>query len=131
MPQIAPGTMGAPCTIVNGSQVCDTFETGFGATGRNTFRGPFQERFDVSLMKQTKVSERFTVKFEADTFNLLNHASFDVPVNNISQYSVEYGMPTRVIPSRVVWIYSHTGSPRIMQFSLHSGVLGRIVDKVN
>ncbi len=120
VPQIAPGTMGAPCTTVNGSQVCDTFETGFGPTGRNTFRGPFQERFDVSLMKQTKVSERFTVKFQADTFNLLNHASFDVPVNNISQYSVSNGVPTLRTPPASFGFIQHTlGSPRIMQFSLH------------
>jgi hypothetical protein len=121
VPQVAPGSMGVPCTTVNGSQVCDTFETTFGATGRNTFRGPFQERFDVSLMKETRLNERFTVKFQADTYNLLNHASFDVPSNNLSQYSVSSaGVPTLRSPSPSFGFIQHTlGSPRLMQFSLH------------
>jgi hypothetical protein len=121
VPSVAPGTMGVPCTTVNGSQVCDTAETVFGATSRNTFRGPFQERLDLSLIKETRLSERFAVKFELDALNATNHPSFDVPANNISQYSVSSaGVPTLRTPPASFGFIQHTlGSPRLLQFSLH------------
>jgi hypothetical protein len=121
VPTIAPETMGVPCTTVNGNQVCDTVETAFGATARNTFRGPFQERFDLALMKQTKISERFTLKFQADAFNIFNHPSFDVPNNSGTQYSTSSaGVPTvRTLSSSFGFIQHTLGSPRIVQFSAH------------
>jgi len=121
VPVVPAGTMGAPCTTVNGSQVCDTAETVFGATSRNTFRGPFQERFDISAMKQTRLTERLTLKFEVDALNVFNHPSFDVPANNISQYNVSSaGVPTLRTPPASFGFLQHTlGSPRLMQFSLH------------
>jgi len=120
VPTVAPGTMGVPCTTVSGSQVCDTFETAFGATGRNTFRGPFQERFDMALMKQTKLTERVLLKFQMDAFNIFNHPSFDVPNNNISQYRVSNGVPSVQTPPASFGFVQHTlGSPRLVQFSAH------------
>jgi hypothetical protein len=121
VPQITPGTMGVPCTTVNGAQACDTFETSFGATGRNIFRGPFQERFDLSVVKVTKLTERISMKFQADVLNIFNHPSFDVPSNSISQYSVSSaGVPTLRTPPATFGFIQHTlGSPRTMQFGLH------------
>jgi hypothetical protein len=120
VPQIPGGTMGTPCTILNGAQTCDNLETGFGATGRNIFRGPFQERFDVSAVKVTKIGERLAVKFQADVLNVFNHPSFDVPVNNISQYSVSNGVPTVRTPPATFGFIQHTlGGPRTMQLGLH------------
>ena len=94
VPTIPAETPGVPCGIVNGVQTCDTFETAFGATGRNTFRGPFQERFDASAVKVTKINERMTLKFQADILNAFNHPSFDVPTNTATQYSVTNGVPS-------------------------------------
>ena len=49
LPQfVAPGTNGVPACDSSG---CDDFESLFGTTGRNSFRGPFQVRFDTSLAK--------------------------------------------------------------------------------
>jgi hypothetical protein len=112
--------MGTPCTILNGAQTCDNLETGFGATGRNIFRGPFQERFDVSAVKMTKIGERLAVKFQADVLNVFNHPSFEVPVNHISQYSVSNGVPTVRTPPATFGFIQHTlGGPRTMQLGLH------------
>jgi hypothetical protein len=120
VPQIPGGTMGTPCAIVNGAQTCDNLETSFGATGRNIFRGPFQNRFDVSAVKVTRISERVSIKFQADALNVFNHPSFDVPVNNISQYSVTNGVPTLRTPPATFGFIQHTlGGPRTMQFGLH------------
>jgi hypothetical protein len=34
---------------------------------------------DVSLFKNTAVSERISLQFRAEFFNVLNHANFDTP----------------------------------------------------
>ena len=79
----APGTNGVPpCDPVTGA--CDNFETGYGGGGRNMFRGPFQSRFDFSLFKDFKLTERFHLKYDAQFFNIFNHPSFDTPNNNVS-----------------------------------------------
>jgi hypothetical protein len=120
VPQIPGGQMGTPCTIVNGTQTCDNLETSFGATGRNIFRGPFQERFDASAVKVTRINERFLVKFQMDALNVFNTPSFDVPVNNISQYSVTNGVPSVRTPPATFGFIQHTlGGPRTLQFAIH------------
>jgi hypothetical protein len=64
--------------------VCDTFETSYGSNGRNIFRSPFQTRFDFSVFKTIKVSERVALKFQADAFNIFNQPSFDAPNGNFA-----------------------------------------------
>jgi hypothetical protein len=53
----------------------------YGDSGRNTMCGPGVVDVDLSLMKQTKLNDRFSIEFRAESFNLFNHANFDVPVN--------------------------------------------------
>ncbi|SPF37459.1 conserved hypothetical protein [Candidatus Sulfopaludibacter sp. SbA4] len=120
VPQIPVGTPGVPCTTVNGTETCDTLETAFGATGRNTFRGPFQERFDVSAVKVTRITERVSMRLQADVLNLFNHPSFDVPNNSATQYSVTNGVPTvRALTSSFGLIQHTLGGPRTVQLGLH------------
>jgi hypothetical protein len=117
-PTIAPGTSGVP-TDCTAAGVCDTFETGFGATGRDIFRGPFQKRLDISLIKTTKIGEHVVARFGVDAFNVTNTPSFDVPTNSASQYSVSSGVPTiRALPASFGLIQHTIGSPRFMQLSL-------------
>lgn len=120
IPAIAPGTNGVPpCATVNGSQVCDTFETGFANSGRNVFRGPFQSRLDFSVAKDFRLSERFNLRYSAEFFNIMNHPSFDVPNVSTSMYSVSSGRVTVHSPSSSTGYISHTlGSPRFIQMSL-------------
>lgn len=64
----------------------DPYETNFISHGqRNIFRQPWQRRADISLVKTTQITERVTVKYTFDVFNLTNTASFDIPVDNVSQ----------------------------------------------
>jgi hypothetical protein len=123
VPTIAPGTMGVPaCTVSSaGAQLCDNAETIFGNTARNLFRGPFQKRLDLSVIKTTRIGERFTLRFQADAFNLTNTPSFDVPNNDLSLYSVKSGVPAiKSIASQTTFgvIQDTIGSPRFMQMSL-------------
>jgi len=87
----APGTNGVPpCDPVTGA--CDVFETGFGSTGRNIFRGPFQSRFDFDLFKEFRLTERISLKYDAQFFNIFNHPSFDTPNNNV-EFNRFFGNP--------------------------------------
>ena len=75
LPQfLAPGQDGVPPCDATG---CDNWESVFGNTGRNMFRGPFQMRFDMSLAKEFSViKDRFRLRFEADAFNIFNQSRF-------------------------------------------------------
>jgi Carboxypeptidase regulatory-like domain/TonB dependent receptor len=44
--------------------------------GRNSFLGPGAWYADMTLAKNFKITERFHLKFEAQSFNIFNHANF-------------------------------------------------------
>jgi hypothetical protein len=50
-----------------------------GNLGRNTFTGPGWWNFDFSLIKDTHITERSTLQFRAEFFNLPNHPTFATP----------------------------------------------------
>lgn len=135
-------TSGVPSPANNGG-VCDTYETGFGNTGRDIFRGPFQVRFDSGLFKNIKINERFALRYDAQFFNIFNHPSFDTPNNNV-EFNPAFGDPpiygpaghggfakslTPCVASSGAYacppgghlgVLQHTiGSPRFIQMSLH------------
>ena len=134
----APGTSGVPPCDPGPPMVCDNFETGYGAGGRNLFRGPFQTRFDFSVFKDFKLNERFHLKYDAQFFNIFNHPSFDTPNNNVSfapgfpnppAYPAANSCgPSTLVgqgafqcpPSGLLGVIQHTiGSPRFIQMALH------------
>jgi hypothetical protein len=89
----------APAVGIDGS-------TGFGTLGRNVFRGPFEQSWDMSLAKTWPLRESQALKFSADLFNVWNHPVFDKPsITDIQNPS--FGQITNTI-----------GTPRLMQFSL-------------
>jgi carboxypeptidase family protein len=81
--------------------------TDFGNLGRNIYHGPFQQNWDFSLIKNFNLTERQTLRFTTDFFNIWNHANFANP----SQNDVEN-------PSTFGKITSTAGTPRLIQFSL-------------
>jgi hypothetical protein len=80
VPLLAPGAL-------NGAIPSnDPYETTFVSHGqRNIFRQTWQRRADISLLKDTKLTERFDLKYMFDVFNLTNTPSFDIPVDNVTQ----------------------------------------------
>ena len=144
----APGTNGVPpCDPTSGA--CDYYETGYANGGRNIFRGPFQNRFDFGVYKEFKINERFSLKYNAQFFNIFNHPSFDVPSNSV-QFVTHFrnppiygpndpsngfgpcivlpadpNVPTgggafQCPPSGHLGVIQHTiGSPRFIQMALH------------
>jgi hypothetical protein len=103
----------------------DTFENNFTTGQRNIFRQPWQRRADVSIVKATRLTERFSAKFSFDVFNVTNTASFDIPVDNVSQNllfnsapaegSTLYASPTL---SGLGVVNKTIGSPRQIQMTL-------------
>jgi hypothetical protein len=125
IPLLSPGQNGVPpCgPTTGGTSVCDTFETGFGPTGRNVFRAPFQSRFDFSVQKIFNISERFKLKYEVDVFNLFNHPSFDAPNNNVTLNPCFNPNPCYTNPppssQNIGFITDTIGGPRFLQMVLH------------
>jgi len=119
----------------------DPYETTFTTGQRNIFRQSFQKRADASLVKETKIKERYDLKFTFDVFNLTNTTSLDIPGNEVSQnggYNATPQTGTPVLPGTCnasgagtvsgsfyncpsgLGIVTHTiGSPRQVQMSLH------------
>ena len=101
---------GAPHTI---SEWFNTAAFGFVPSGeirpgderRGTIEGPPTARWDADLFKSTNLTERFTLQFRAEAFNLLNHTNFN------SFQSTRFGSS----------LFGKIGSardPRIMQLAL-------------
>ena len=95
-------------TILPNSNFCTT---GFGNLGRNTYRGPGQQNWDFSLIKNFKLTERQSLRFTTDFFNLWNHPNFANPattdVESIGLANSPFGKITSTL-----------GTPRLIQFSL-------------
>ena len=113
---VTPGTNGVPACDASG---CDQFESLYGNTGRNIFRGPFQVRFDMSLAKEFPIKDRFRLRFEFDAFNMFNHPDFDAPNNDVDFFPNFEGPPS-IPPTGSLGVIQHTvGSPRFLQLGLH------------
>lgn len=56
----------------------------FANAGRNTFFSPGLNIWNMSLFKNTKITERFSLQFRAETYNTFNHRNFSIglPTNN-------------------------------------------------
>ena len=73
----------------------DPYETTFTTGQRNIFRQSWQKRLDVSLVKMTKLTERATLQFSFDVFNVTNTPSFDIPIDDVNQNQYYNGFPTQ------------------------------------
>jgi hypothetical protein len=69
----------APFTFVDPPQVGGFRFTRPGTIGRNRFYGPGYGTWDTSLFKNFALTERVTVQFRAEAFNVLNHPQYAQP----------------------------------------------------
>src|SRR2546427_11031535 len=69
--------------------------TAFGNLGRNIYRGPYQQNWDFSLIKNFKITERHSLRFTTDFFNIWNHVNFaNPPINDIETALCSGGPPS-------------------------------------
>ena len=79
IPSLAPGAL-------NGAiPSSDIWETNFTTGQRNIFRQSWQRRADISIVKITALTEKVSLKYSFEVFNLTNTPSFDIPVDNVTQ----------------------------------------------
>ena len=64
----------------------------YGNVGRNTLQGPSLKQFDLALAKHWTLSERLTLQFRSEFFNLFNHTNFNTP--NPVVYAAATGGPS-------------------------------------
>jgi hypothetical protein len=76
----------------------DPYETAFTSGQRNIFRQSWQKRLDASVVKMTRLTERSSLQFTFDIFNVTNTPSFDVPINNVTQNQYYNGFPVQGTP---------------------------------
>ncbi len=76
----------------------------FGNSGRNILDGPGLNNWDIALLKNFSLSERFKLQFRAESYNLSNQAHF--------------GNPNPRIDSSSKGLISSAGDPRDVQFAL-------------
>jgi hypothetical protein len=79
--------------------------TGFGDSGVGSIMGPGQFNWDLSVFKNTKLTERTSIEFRAEFYNIWNHPQFNPPVNSAGDAT--FGE-----------IQNSSVPPRIMQFAL-------------
>jgi hypothetical protein len=88
LPLLSPGALGGAIPSN------DPYETNFIANGeRNIFRQAWQRRADLSIGKALQITERVLLKYKMDIFNLTNTASFDIPIDDVSQNINFNGFP--------------------------------------
>jgi hypothetical protein len=61
----------------------------WGNLGRNTLIGPGLSKLDFSVFKNNyvkRISESFNAQFRAEFFNILNHANFASPTDNLTLF---------------------------------------------
>ncbi len=84
----------------------------YGNLGRDVFIGPGLATLDLSLLKDTKITEKLGLQFRAEFFNILNHANFNTP--NLITFTSATGAPS---PTAGV-ITSTSTTSRQIQFGL-------------
>jgi hypothetical protein len=77
----------------------------FGDAGRDIIPGPGNNIFDAALSRRFRVTERSTVQFRAESFNLFNHPNWGIPGPN-PDFGPFFG---KIFTS---------GNPRQMQFAV-------------
>jgi hypothetical protein len=91
-----------------------------GTARRRFFHGPGTNNWDMALVKNTAISERVTLQFRAELFNVFNHAQFLAP-SGISSYLDNrnlVGPPPRTSTTASFGQVAGAAPPRLGQLSL-------------
>jgi hypothetical protein len=76
---LQPGQDGIP--VSTGTDPQDIYETDFAPPQRNIFRQSAQAQLNLSIRKSFRFTERFSLEYQFNIFNVTNTPSFDVPMN--------------------------------------------------
>jgi len=124
---VAPTTIGDDSGPINAN--ARFVQAGIGAlanAGRDTVSTPGLNIWNMSLLKTTKISERFSIQFRAETYNTFNHRNFSIglPTNNGTIDQVTNANPLSsgyiFVTSGNLFLNNHqfNGGSRTMQLGL-------------
>jgi hypothetical protein len=82
-----------------------------GSAGRDSLSGPDFVNTDFSVIKNTKITEKFNLQFRTEFFDLFNHPNFSDPVNTVTSSAFGKILSTR-------FPVGDFGSARQIQFAL-------------
>ena len=101
--------------------------------GLNSFYGPWTQQIDLGVARRFKVTERHSITFEAQAFNLLNHANYYVQ-NGTGVSQLQYapfgstcgdGQSTNqqcyLVPEKgfgSLFVINALNDPRVLQFAM-------------
>ncbi len=105
-----PIVLGTPQQWFNPNAFVQPLPGTYGSVGRGILTGPSLADLDLSLLKNTAVSERATLQFRAEFFNVLNRANFGTP--NATVFS------TTGVNASAGLITTLATTPRQIQFGL-------------
>lgn len=114
-----------PCTVADGPDA-DSFPDVnplvqgrlVGNLGRNMFRGPFQTNWDMSFVKITNLTERTSLEFRTEVFNILNHPAFQGPAAQGAFFGNYGTVNVSNTASTFSSIIGTVNRPRSIQFAL-------------
>jgi hypothetical protein len=112
----------APAIMPNGVTVttqaaCPTCATLFGNSGQGILLGPGQFNFDASILKTTRLTERTTLQFRAEFFNLFNHPQFTALDPSNGTGGTLSSLPQPLTPGQGTFVNTSV-SPRVIQLGL-------------
>ena len=124
----APATVGDDAGPIN--PAARFIQAGVGTkanVGRNTINTPGLNIWNMSLIKNTKLTERFSLQFRAETYDTFNHRNFSIglPTNNGTVDQVTNPNPLSsayiFVTSGNLFLNNHqfNGGSRTMQLGLH------------
>ena len=99
-PNLAPSSTSDPSQVIFLNPQAGTI----GSSPLSSIYGPRNFNVDFSVLKRTRINERFNVEFRAEIFNVFNTVNFDNPETDIN--SVNFGRISNTV-----------GRPRLMQFA--------------
>lgn len=121
-PNLAPGRTHENAVTGNPERYFDSSafqlqtEGTLGTLGRGALIGPNLRTFDLSLLKNTQVTEGLNVQFRVEAFNLLNRANFGNP--SLLAFTGAPGVATEQPISSLGLIRGTVTSARQIQFGL-------------
>jgi hypothetical protein len=90
----------------------------FGNLGRGTYSGPGLAEVDLSVLKNIALSERVSLQFRAEFFNLMNHTNYASPNQTVFTNTGSATAPVYVNNPTAGLITSLATTPRQIQFGL-------------
>ncbi|MCC7156607.1 MAG: hypothetical protein IT161_18665, partial [Bryobacterales bacterium] len=85
----------------NTAAFIDPWYTRFGTSGVGVILGPGGSNWDLSIFKNTRITEGINLQFRTEMFNAFNHVNLNNPATNVSNRST-FGTITGAAAARII-----------------------------